>query len=38
VKPGWQLAFRAQEPFGPYEVHRVLAQGSTDINGPHQGG
>lgn len=38
VKPGWQLAFRAQEPFGPYEVRRVLEQGSTDINGPHQGG
>jgi beta-xylosidase len=38
VKPGWQLAFRAKEPFGPYEAKRVLEQGSTDINGPHQGG
>lgn len=38
VKPGWQLAARADSPFGPYEVRRVLEQGSTDINGPHQGG
>lgn len=38
VKPGWQLAFRAKEPFGPYEVRRVLEQGTTKINGPHQGG
>ncbi len=38
VKPGWQLAARAKSPFGPYEVRRVLEQGSTAINGPHQGG
>jgi beta-xylosidase len=38
VKPGWQLAARAKQPFGPYEVRRVLEQGSTNINGPHQGG
>jgi beta-xylosidase len=38
VKPGWQMAFRARKPFGPYEGRRVLEQGSTDINGPHQGG
>jgi beta-xylosidase len=38
VKQGWQLAARAKSPFGPYEVKRVLEQGSTDINGPHQGG
>jgi beta-xylosidase len=37
VKPGWQLALRAETPFGPYEAKRVLEQGSTDINGPHQG-
>ena len=29
---------RAKQPFGPYETRRVLEQGSTDINGPHQGG
>jgi beta-xylosidase len=38
VKPGWQLAARAKNPFGPYEVRRVLEQGTTNINGPHQGG
>jgi beta-xylosidase len=38
VKPGWQLAARATSPFGPYEVKRVLEQGRTPINGPHQGG
>lgn len=38
VAPGWQLALRARSPFGPYEAKRVLEQGSTDINGPHQGG
>jgi beta-xylosidase len=38
VKPGWQLAMRSRSPFGPYEVRKVLEQGSTDINGPHQGG
>lgn len=37
VKPGWQLAMRARSPFGPYEVKKVLEQGSTNINGPHQG-
>ncbi|TWT88181.1 Beta-xylosidase [Pseudobythopirellula maris] len=38
VKPGWQLAARSKAPLGPYEVRRVLEQGTTDINGPHQGG
>jgi beta-xylosidase len=38
VKPGWQLAMRSRSPFGPYETRRVLEQGSTKINGPHQGG
>jgi beta-xylosidase len=38
VKPGWQLALRSKNVFGPYEAKRVLEQGSTDINGPHQGG
>ena len=38
VAPGWQLAMRSKSPFGPYEVKRVLEQGSTNINGPHQGG
>ncbi len=37
VKDGWQLALRAKHVFGPYEHKRVLEQGPTDINGPHQG-
>ena len=38
VPTGWQLAMRSKSPFGPYESKRVLAQGKTDVNGPHQGG
>ncbi len=38
VVDGWQLAMRSQSPFGPYEARRVMEQGTTDINGPHQGG
>jgi len=38
VSGGWQVAFRSKAPFGPYEDKIVLAQGNTDINGPHQGG
>ena len=37
VKPGWQLSLRSQNIYGPYEEKRVLAQGKSDINGPHQG-
>ena len=38
VEMGWQLALRSKNIYGPYEVETVLAQGKTDINGPHQGG
>ena len=38
VAMGWQLALRSKNIYGPYEVKRVLAQGKTNINGPHQGG
>lgn len=38
VAQGWQMVYRSKEVFGPYQERRVLAQGSTDINGPHQGG
>jgi beta-xylosidase len=38
VKEGWQVVARGKHPFGPYEVRRVMEQGSTTINGPHQGG
>lgn len=34
---GWQLVLRSRDIYGPYEEKVVMAQGSTDINGPHQG-
>ena len=37
VETGWQLALRSKNIYGPYEDKIVLAQGGTDINGPHQG-
>ena len=37
VKTGWQSVFRSKSIAGPYEARIVLEQGSTDINGPHQG-
>lgn len=37
VPTGFQLAMRAKSPFGPYECKKVLAQGKSDVNGPHQG-
>lgn len=38
VEQGWQLALRSKNIYGPYEVKTVMAQGTTAINGPHQGG
>lgn len=38
VKTGWQTVLRSRSPFGPYEDRIVMAQGSTSVNGPHQGG
>lgn len=37
VVPGWQLVLRSKNVFGPYEYKIAMAQGKTDINGPHQG-
>jgi beta-xylosidase len=37
VKEGWQSVFRARDLRGPYEARIVLDQGSTPVNGPHQG-
>ncbi|MDG3582781.1 glycoside hydrolase family 43 protein [Galbibacter pacificus] len=37
VATGWQLVLRSKDIFGPYEEKVVLEQGSTKINGPHQG-
>ena len=37
VKNGWQTVLRSKHVLGPYEIRTVMAQGDTDINGPHQG-
>ncbi|MGC9364054.1 MAG: glycoside hydrolase family 43 protein [Fidelibacterota bacterium] len=37
VKEGWQTVLRSKNIYGPYEDKIVLEQGSTRINGPHQG-
>jgi beta-xylosidase len=37
VKNGWQTVLRSKSIYGPYEDKIVLAQGSTGVNGPHQG-
>lgn len=37
VKTGWQIVLRSKNIYGPYEVKKVLEQGLTKINGPHQG-
>ncbi len=38
VPTGFQLAMRSKSPYGPYDAKKVLWQGETNINGPHQGG
>ncbi|WP_340111373.1 glycoside hydrolase family 43 protein [Maribellus mangrovi] len=37
VSAGWQTVLRSKNIYGPYEIKTVMAQGDTDINGPHQG-
>jgi len=37
VATGWQLVLRSKSIYGPYEEKIVLEQGSSKINGPHQG-
>ena len=37
VPTGWQTVLRSKNVFGPYEKRKVLDQGNTPINGPHQG-
>jgi beta-xylosidase len=37
VEEGWQLVLRSKQIYGPYEEKIALAQGPTQINGPHQG-
>jgi len=38
VGTGEQAVLRSRHIYGPYESRKVLAQGKTGINGPHQGG
>ncbi len=38
VSTGSQVALRSKNIYGPYEYQTVLHQGTTEINGPHQGG
>ena len=38
VSTGWQSVLRSKNIFGPYEDRIILSQGTTSINGPHQGG
>jgi len=38
VGGGSQVVLRSKHIYGPYQHRVVLAQGSTAINGPHQGG
>jgi beta-xylosidase len=38
VATGWQLALRSKNIYGPYERKVVMDQGTTTVNGPHQGG
>lgn len=37
VATGWQLILRSKDIYGPYQEKIVLEQGSTAVNGPHQG-
>ncbi len=37
VSTGWQTLLRSKNIYGPYEKRRVLEQGPSKINGPHQG-
>lgn len=37
VATGWQAVFRAKNIYGPYENKKVMDQGKSNVNGPHQG-
>lgn len=37
VSTGWQLILRSKNIYGPYERKVAMDQGTTNINGPHQG-
>jgi beta-xylosidase len=37
VATGWQIALRSKNIYGPYERKKVMEQGTSTTNGPHQG-
>jgi len=37
VSTGWQTILRSKNIYGPYERRVVMDQGTTTVNGPHQG-
>lgn len=37
VATGWQTVLRSKNIFGPYEKRKVMDQGKSTVNGPHQG-
>jgi beta-xylosidase len=37
VATGWQTVLRSKYIYGPYDKRKVLEQGKSKINGPHQG-
>ena len=37
VSTGWQLVLRSKNIYGPYERKVVMDEGTTPVNGPHQG-
>jgi beta-xylosidase len=37
VSTGWQTVLRSKNIYGPYERRVVMDQGTTTVNGPHQG-
>jgi beta-xylosidase len=37
VATGWQIVLRSKNIYGPYERKKVMEQGKSPINGPHQG-
>lgn len=37
VPSGWQTILRSKNIWGPYEKRKVLEQGKSKVNGPHQG-
>ena len=37
IDRGYQVVLRSQSIFGPYTKRKILEQGSTNTNGPHQG-